>query len=177
MNCSPWFALYVKPRHEKKVTQMLQGKGYEAFLPTYSHGTKHHKSFDLPLFPGYVFCRFEASNRLPVLTTPGVFSIAGSGLNPEPIREGEMEGLKRMLAANVTPVPWPYMSPGQEVSLELGPLRGVRGVVVDANSGRWLVVSINLLQRSVAVKIEREFLSVRVPSVNTEENKIAPLFQ
>jgi transcriptional antiterminator NusG len=173
MNCPPWFALYVKPRHEKKVTRMLQGKGYEAFLPTYSHGTKPHKIFDIPLFPGYVFCRFEPSSRLPVLTTPGVFSIAGSGLNPEPICEHEMEGLKRMLAANFMPVPWPYMQPGQEVSLESGPLRGVRGVVVDANNGRWLVVSVNLLRRSVAVKIEREFLSVRVPSVGTEENRTA----
>jgi transcription antitermination factor NusG len=175
MNCPPWFALYVKPRHEKKVTLMLQGKGYEAFLPTYSHGAKYNKSFDLPLFPGYVFCRFEASSRLPVLTTPGVFSIAGNGLNPEPICEHEMEGLKRMLTANLTPVPWPYVLPGQEVSLEFGPLRGVRGVVVDASNGRWLVVSVNLLRRSVAVKIEREFLSIRVPPVSTEEDRTPTL--
>jgi transcriptional antiterminator NusG len=112
----------------RKSPSCFRGKGYEAFLPTYSHGTKYNKRFDLPLFPGYVFCRFEASSRLPVLTTPGVFSIAGNGLNPEPICEHEMEGLKRMLTANFTPVPWPYILPGQEVSLEFGPLR-VSGVL------------------------------------------------
>src|SRR5205085_4481438 len=63
MKYLPWFALYVKPRHEKNVALMLHGKGYEAFLPTYSHRVKYNKNFDLPLFPSYVFCRIELSSR------------------------------------------------------------------------------------------------------------------
>jgi transcriptional antiterminator RfaH len=167
----PWFALYVKPRHEKNVALMLHGKGYEAFLPTYTHRVKHNKSFELPLFPGYVFCRIDLSSRLPVMMTPGIFSIVGNGPDPEPVCEHEMEGIRRMLESGFKPVPWPYLLPGQEVSLESGPLRGVQGVVVDANNGKWLVVSVNLLRRSVAVKVEREFLSVKVPPASNPKDK------
>lgn len=162
----PWFALYVKSRHEKNVALMLHGTGYETFLPTYSHRVKYNKSFKLPLFPNYVFCRLELSRRLPVMMTPGVFSIVGNGPEPEPISESEVQAVKRMVESGLMAMPWPYVLPGQEISLESGPLRGVQGVVVDASNEKWLVVSINLLRRSVAVKIEREFVSVKVPSVN-----------
>jgi transcription antitermination factor NusG len=163
----PWFALYVKPRHEKNVALILQGKGYEAFLPTYRHRVKYNKLFDLPLFPGYVFCRLELSKRLPVMTTPGVFSIVGHGADAEPVCEREIEGIKHMLESGFMPIPWPYVSPGQEVLLEAGPLRGVQGVVVDASNEKWLVVSVNLLRRSVAVKMQREFISLRTAPVSS----------
>ncbi|MGI8959268.1 MAG: transcription termination/antitermination protein NusG [Bryobacteraceae bacterium] len=163
----PWFALYVKPRHEKNVALILQAKGYEAFLPTYCHRVKYNKSFELPLFPSYVFCRIELSNRLPVMMTPGIFSIVGNGPEPEPISENEVQGVRRMLESGFMPIPWPYVLPGQEVTLESGPLRGVQGVVVDASDGRWLVVSVNLLRRSVGVKVEREFLSVKTSSASS----------
>jgi transcription termination/antitermination protein NusG len=168
----PWFALYVKPRHEKNVALMLQGKGYEAFLPTYTHRVKYNKSFELPLFPSYVFCRIELSSRLPVMTTPGVFSIVGNGPEPEPISEQEVEAVRGMLVSGLNPVPWPFLMPGQLVLLESGPLQGVEGVVVDASDGKWLVVSINLLRRSVAVKVDREFLSVKVPSVSSKTQNL-----
>ena len=67
-----------------------------------------------------------------------------------------------MLDSGLTPVPWPHVVPGQEISLESGPLRGVQGVVVDASNGKWLVITVNLLQRSVAVKVERDFADVKV---------------
>ncbi len=171
----PWFALYVKPRHEKNVALMLQGKGNETFLPTYSHRTKYNKTFELPLFPGYVFCRIELSRRLPVMMTPGIFSIVGNGSDPEPIFEHEIEGIRRMLDSGLMPIPWPYLSPGQEVFLESGPLRGVQGIVVDSNNGKWLVVSVNLLRRSVAVKVEREFLSIKLPSASSAKYKTSSL--
>lgn len=173
MTSLPWFALYVKPKHEKNVTSMLQGKGYDAFLPTYSHRVKNNKIFELPLFPGYVFCRLDLANRLPIMTTPGFFFIVGAGGEPEPICEHEVEGIRRMLAAGLEPIPWPY-APGQEIALESGPLRGVRGVIVDASDEKWLVVSVNLLRRSVAVKLERESLSARLPAVSSG-GKEAPL--
>jgi transcription antitermination factor NusG len=160
----PWFALYVKPRHEKNVTLMLERKGYQAFLPTYRHRVKYRKNFELPLFPGYVFCRIEVSAPLPVMTTPGVFSIVGNGPEPQAISEQEIQAVRRMIDSGFMPVPWPYVLPGQEVSVESGPLQGVQGVVVDASNEKWLVVSVDLLRRSIAVKLDRECLRVQVVS-------------
>jgi transcription termination/antitermination protein NusG len=171
MNDLPWFALYVKPRHEKTVAAMLQAKGCDIFLPTYSHRVKYHKSFELPLFPSYVFCRLDVSRRLPIMTTSGVFSIVGNGPDPEAIPENEIETVRRMLQSGLEPRPWPYVLPGDELSLDSGPLKGVRGVVVDASDGKWLVVSIDLLRRSVAVKVEREFLNVKIISATKPNSR------
>ncbi len=158
----PWFALYVKPRHEKNVSAILQGKGYEVFLPTYTHRVKYNKTFELPLFPSYVFCRMEPRSPLAVVSTPSVFSIVGNREEPNPISEDEIQGIRRMLESGSTPMPWPYVLPGQEVCVESGSFKGVRGVIVDANEGKWLVVSVNLLQRSVAVRLDRDSLSLKV---------------
>ncbi|MBV9500455.1 MAG: hypothetical protein JO138_13875 [Acidobacteriaceae bacterium] len=153
VSSAPWFAVYVKPRHEKNVAAAFKYKGYEAFLPTY---TKCHryKKFQLPLFPGYVFCRAELSNTLPLMTTPGVCSIVGSGR--QPISDEEVGAVRRVAASGLTPCPWSYVPLGQEFCIESGPLRGVRGVLVDASDHRWLVVSVHLLQRSMAAKLDRE---------------------
>jgi transcription antitermination factor NusG len=167
----PWFALYVKPRHEKNVSTMLQGKGYEVFLPTYTHRVKYNKSFDLPLFPSYVFCRMEADNRLPVLSTPSVFSIIGNGQAAHPIPDEEIEAVRATLQSGETPIPWPYVRAGQQVRIESGAFKGVRALVVDGTDGRWLVVSVNLLQRSVAVRLQRECLSIKLHVTGTAGNK------
>jgi transcription antitermination factor NusG len=152
---------------------MLERKGYEAFLPTYRHRTKHRKNFELPLFPGYVFCRLDVAQRLPIMTTPGVFSIVGNGPEPEAISEQEVEGVRRMIQSGLVPVPWPYVMSGQEVSLDSGPLQGIEGVVVDASNEKWLVVSVNLLRRSIAVKLEREHLRLKVISASKAHSRTA----
>lgn len=159
----PWFAIYVKTRHEKQVAFALEGRGYEAFLPTRVKRHAYNRTFHLPLFPGYVFSRIEPSNTLPIVTTPGVVSIVGNGRSPEPISEPEIEGLKTIVKAGLRPIPWRYLSPGQEILVESGPLRGVKGVLVDARNETWVVLSINLLRRSVAVKVGRDslYLSTR----------------
>jgi transcription termination/antitermination protein NusG len=168
----PWFALYVKPRHEKNVSVMLETKGYQTFLPTYTHRAKYRKHFELPLFPSYVFCRLELSTLLPVVTTPGVFSIVGNGSEPEAISEEEVQAVRRLIASG-SPVPWPFVRPGEQVSVESGPLQGVQGVVVDASNEKWLVVSVDLLRRSVAVKLDREFLDIKVISSTSSQSKTA----
>jgi transcription antitermination factor NusG len=157
-----WFAVYVKNRHEKQVMLTLGSKGYEAFLPTYSRIHENRKRFDIPLFPGYVFCRFDTSSPLAVLTTPGVFSIVSNGCIPAPIPDGEIEGVRQLSGSQLGPRPWPY-SPGDTVYVQSGPLSGLDGVVVHDNHETWLVISIHLLQRSVAVKIERN--SVSAPNI------------
>ena len=175
VNFLPWFAVYVKYRHEKIAALALRCKGYESFLPTYVKVHRVSKKFELPLFPGYVFCRLEASNTLPVLTIPSVLSIIGTGRHPEPISELDMEGIKRVVASGLTPCPWPYVSKGQELRVTSGPLRGIQGVVVDASNERWLVLSIHLLHRSVAVKVERESISLDTISTATIASDPAPI--
>jgi transcription antitermination factor NusG len=154
----PWFAIYVKNRHEKNVALSLNGKGYESFLPTYVKVDRDSKKYDLPLFPGYVFCRFEVQNTFPVVSIPGVFSIVANGSRPSPICDSEIEAIKRTLATRMVVRPWPYVAAGQQVSMKSGPLQGLEGVVIDETHHKWLVLSLHLLQRSVAVKVDRVYL-------------------
>ncbi|MDQ2775337.1 MAG: hypothetical protein M3Y57_10550 [Acidobacteriota bacterium] len=163
--CHPWFAIYVKARHEKSIATALDGKGYETFLPTYRRPQKSSRQFDLPLFPGYVFCRFELSDTLPVVTTPGVFTIVGNGRFPQAVSEEEIGGVRQMVRSGLSPCPWPYAAPGNQIFLTAGPLRGLRGVIVDASNEKWLVVSVDLLRRSIAVKVERDSVDLTSESV------------
>lgn len=153
-----WFAIYVKTRHEKNVALALNSKGYEAFLPTYSRFDERRRKFELPIFPSYVFCRFETFTPLPILTTPGVFSIVSNGCVPAAIPQAEIEGVRRLAEIEAPPRPWPYLPPGQTVCLNSGPFRGIQGVVLDDSNEKWLVLSVHVLRRSVAVKIDRASL-------------------
>ena len=155
LNSPPWVAIYVKHRHEKSVAQNLQGKGISSFLPLYSQRNGSGKSFDLPLFPGYVFCQLEMQNSLAVRSTPGVFTIIGNGGGPAAIPESEINRIRQTVSSKLAVQPWPYTSIGDEVYLKSGPLRGIRGVVVNDTHSQWLVLSVHLLKRSVAVKVER----------------------
>jgi transcriptional antiterminator NusG len=162
--CLPWFAIYVKARHEKSIAIALEGKKHEAFVPIYRRLRKGSRQFDLPLFPGYVFCKLELSNTLPVLTTPGVFAIVGNGRSPQSIPEEEIGFVRQMVRSGLYPCPWPYLAaPGDQILLTAGPLRGLSGVIVDASNEKWLVVSVHLLRRSIAVKVDRD--SVELKSV------------
>src|SRR5437764_10707980 len=95
--CTPqWFALGVKPRYDKAVARMLENKGFEPCLPLYKKRHRYGarcKVSELPLFPGYVFCRFNVLTRLPILTTPGVTQILGTGNTPIPLSENEIVSL------------------------------------------------------------------------------------
>jgi len=169
----PWYALYVKSRHEKQVASILSGKGYESFVPTYRSKTKSGKVFELPLFAGYVFSRFDRVITLPVISTSGVFSIVSNGGGPERIPEMEIDGIKKMLLTGMSPFPCPYLAPGQSVYIAEGPLKGLTGVVVTGSSDRWLVLSVHLLHRSVAVKLDRASLSHK--AISTSQSRSAAL--
>lgn len=154
----PWFAVYVRPRHEKNVLAILGSKGYEAFLPLYTRRAKYGKKFDLPLFPGYLFCRFDSRATYPILTTAGVLSILGQGGRPQAVPVEDIRSVRTVVQSGLTPVSWPYVSPGEQICLDCGPLRGARGIVLDIRDKKWLVISIEILQRSVAVKLELDSL-------------------
>jgi transcriptional antiterminator NusG len=162
-----WFALVVKPRHEKAVSTMLEDKGYETFLPlyrqrhTYSRG--RFKVVELPLFPGYVFSRFDPWLRLPILTTPGVFYVVGVGRTPAPLDDQEIESLQIVVKAGHCAQPHPFLEAGQRVRITDGPLTGVEGVLVYEKQSPRLVLSITLLQRSVRAEVDREHVTSLSP--------------
>jgi|SRR5579862_401605 len=155
-----WFALRVKSNREKIVADALKGKGYEEFLPLYRsrrRWTDRFQDIDLPLFPGYVFCRFDVQYRLPLLTIPSVVQIVGIGKVPYPVDNAEIAAIQTLVASGFSVQPWPFLEVGHRVRIEEGPLRGVEGLVTDIQGAGQLVVSITLLQRSVAVAIDRRW--------------------
>lgn len=157
----PWFGVRVRSNCETVVAAALRGKGLEEFVPMYSarrRWSDRIRTVRLPLFPGYVFARFNPAARLPVLSTPGVVNILGFGANPVPIEEGEIASIQSLLRSGFAAEPWPFLRVGQRVRLLGGPLQGVEGVVVDLKQGCRLIISISLLQRSIGVEIERDWV-------------------
>lgn len=152
-----WYAVMVKSRHEKWVAAALKGKGYVEYLPLYQkrHYTgKRMRTTQLPLFPNYVFSQFDAHDRLPILTIPGVFAIVQSAGQLAGIEESEIDAIRRLCESDRELSPWPYGAPGSAVEVVEGPLAGVRGTLVSSKSKYRLVVSVNLLHRSVSVEID-----------------------
>jgi len=153
-----WFALRVKFRHEKTVSQALRGKGYTEYLPLYRGRHRSGGRFqdvDLPLFPTYVFCRFDPLRRLPILMTPGVFCIVGTSVEPSPVNEEELSTVRHLIASGLHAEPWPFLQVGDPVYVEEGVLRGTHGTLQRLKNEYRLVISVTLLQRSVAVEIDR----------------------
>lgn len=153
-----WHALVVKARHEKAAEQVLSDKGFDTFLPLcvrrhYYAGRR--RDFNLPLFPGYLFCRFHPETMMTVLSTPSVVQVVGIGRTPVPIDETEVESL-RIAAAAVTLSPHPFLTVGRRVRIVSGPLAGVEGIVIQMKDALRLVLSITMLQRSVAVELRHE---------------------
>src|SRR5262249_7810691 len=137
------------------------GKGYESYLPVYRTRRKwsdRSKSLELPLFPGYLFCRLDVQNRLPVLTTPGVLSIVGAGKNLIPVSDREIEAIRTIERSGLPLFPWPELAVGSKIVIEDGPLKGLEGVTIEIRKKHHLIVSVPLLQRSVSVEIERDWV-------------------
>ena len=156
----PWYALRVQSRFGSLASITLRGKGYEEFFPLYQSQRRWSdrlKQLDLPLFPGYSFCRFDLSDRNPILTTPGVIGIVGIGKVPAPIDLDEIEAVRLILRSGLAAQPWPHLRVGSKVYIERGPLVGLEGIVTNTDKVYRLIVSVSLLQRSVAVEIDREW--------------------
>ena len=155
-----WFAVRTKPRSEKVVAAIAQSKGLEPFVPLYQcrrRWSDRFKSVDLPLFPGYVFCRLNPEYRLPVLTIPGVLHFVGLGKIPAPIEDTEIAAIQNALRSGLLAEPWEYLEVGQRVRIEEGPLSGLEGLLVEVRKKHRIVVSISLLKRSMAIEIERHW--------------------
>jgi transcription antitermination factor NusG len=156
----PWFALRVRSKHERISAEHLRYRGYEEFSPTYKTETQwsdRKKTADRFLFPGYVFCRLNPNDRLPVLTTPGVVGLVGPG-GPSPIPDLEIERIRLITGSGLLVTPWPFLEVGQSVVLERGPLAGLEGILEEVDKGLRLVVSISLLRRSVSTEVDRNWV-------------------
>jgi transcriptional antiterminator NusG len=150
----PWVALQVRPKAEKIAAQHLGLRGFEYFLPTWrpSYGSDK-ASVEMPLFPGYVFCRFDMSATARMVATPGVSRIVSFDGEPAYIDEREIAAIRQTIASGQYVLPLTDFVPGTNVVIVDGPLRGVRGVVLRLHEKRFLVVSLSLLGRSVAVEM------------------------
>lgn len=157
---SAWYAIRVKSNRERITAQGLEGKGFEVCLPRYSateRGSVSSKA-EAPLFPGYVFSRFDPHQRLPILTIPGVVHIVSFGGVPQPVEEAEMVTLLEVLKSGLPVVPHPTLPEGEAVYLKAGPLAGLCGIILSHKGEARFVVSVTLLQRSVAVEVDRTWV-------------------
>ncbi len=158
----PWYALRVQSGREKFVASFLRSKGYTEFLPLYRakcRWSDRHKEVERVLFPGYLFCRFDPQDRLPIITTPYVISIVGAGKTPIPIEEAEVEAISVVALSGLETEPWPFVGAGDRVLLTDGPLSGLEGILVEVKKRCRLVVSVTLLQRSVAVELDGNWIA------------------
>ena len=157
-----WYGIHVKSRCEHRASQELSDRGFEAFLPVQRvkrRWSDRSKTVELPLFPGYLFCRFELSRRFRILNAPGVARIVGAGPNPIPISEAEIHSIETLVSSKTALVPWPFLQKGQRVRIDHGPLAGVEGIVARSEDGRSrVVVSVTMLQRAVAAEIDRDWI-------------------
>jgi transcription antitermination factor NusG len=165
-NTDKWFALQVRTRWESSTALLLSGKGYPTLLPTYKANKRSNgrlREISAPLFQGYVFCRFDAQQRLPVLVTPGVISVVSSGRVPLPVDEAEIAAIETVVSSGIQAEPWPYLELGQKVRIESDALRGLEGILINFKGNQRIVVSVSLLRRSVALEIDRCCVSPVVP--------------
>jgi len=159
----PWYALSVKHQHERAVRSALEFNGFEALAPTYRarrRWSDRVKEVDLPLFTGYVFCRFEFAERVRVMDAPGVARVVEFGGAPAEISETEIAAIRAVMDSKLPVRPWPYLKLGDRVRVEHGPLRGIEGTLLrQVVRERWqLVIGVEMLQRSLAVELEPEMV-------------------
>jgi transcription antitermination factor NusG len=158
---SSWFALRVRPKHERAAAISLRRRGFEEYVPLQRvrrRWSDRVKELDAVLFPGYIFCRFPGHDRLRVLNSPSVESIVGFGKTDIPVDDAEIEAVRKLVASGMPLAPWPFLRIGQNVAIESGPLAGVRGVVLRDQDSWRVVVSVEALDRSLAVVVDRDMI-------------------
>lgn len=156
-----WFAVRVKSNCELTVAQAFSARSLEYCLPLRKlrrRWSDRFKMVEFPLFPGYVFCRFDRGRRAAVLSTPGVLHVVSFGGVPTPLDAEEMAGVLAIAASGLPAESWPYLKTGQKVMIDEGPLAGVPGIVCGAKSHCRLVVNVTLLQRALSVELESDWV-------------------
>ncbi len=154
-----WYALQIRPRYESMAATLLKNKGYDILAPVYHsirRWSDRTKCLEAPLFPGYIFCQFDprARSDAPVVKTPGVIKILGFSNKPTPLDEVEIESVRIATESPFSPRPHPYVHAGARVRIVAGPLAGVEGILIKHNKRDALVISVSMLNRSIAVQVD-----------------------
>jgi transcription antitermination factor NusG len=152
-----WYAAYTCARHEMKVAEQLVRRSVEHFLPLYQsvRQWKDRKvRLQLPLFPGYVFVRLALRDRLQAMQVPGVAKLVGFNGVPATLPQEEIEAVRIGLANGVCAEPYPYITVGRRIRVSAGPLAGLQGILVKRKKTARIVVSVELIQRAMAVEID-----------------------
>jgi len=152
-----WYATYVCSRHEKQVLSQLQERNISCFLPVYRSVRRwkdRRKELELVLFPGYVFVHIDLKDRLRVLQLPSVVRFVSFNGHPAPLQDSEIEVLAKGLASGIRAEPHPYLKAGHRVRVRSGPLAGAQGILVRRKDKFRVVLSIDLIMRSVAVEVD-----------------------
>jgi transcription antitermination factor NusG len=152
-----WYAAYTCANHERRVADQLAGRGVESYLPQYDSVRKwkdRKVHLQLPLFPGYVFVHLALQNRLKVLQVPGVACLVGFAGRPVAVPEEEFSRIREFLQKGLRAEPHPYLEAGRRVRVRSGPLEGMKGIVVRRKNGNRLVISLELIQRAMAVDLD-----------------------
>jgi transcription antitermination factor NusG len=152
-----WYAAYTCARHEKYVSRQLQDRAIENFLPTYRsvrHWKDRRKEIELPLFPGYVFIRLLNDDRIRVLEIPGVVRFVSFNGKPACLQSSEIESLRNGVGNGIHAEPHPYLKVGQRVRVKYGPLAGTEGILLRKKDHLRLVISLDLIMRSIAAEVQ-----------------------
>ncbi|HLY63851.1 MAG TPA: UpxY family transcription antiterminator [Terriglobia bacterium] len=163
-----WYAIYTRHQHEKTVARFLSDKGFETFLPVLTvvrRWKDRTKELSLPLFPCYVFLWGTLRRRIEIVTTPGFHSFVGFGDQPVSIPQEEIEAVRQALTSGSSVEPYPFLRYGDRVRINSGPLEGIEGILLRKKNTYRLVLSVELLEKSVAVEVDA-YLVERVPSRN-----------
>src|SRR6266566_8789955 len=153
---SAWYAAYTRARHEKHVSRQLQDRAIESFLPTYRSVRRwkdRRKEIELPLFPGYVFVRLASDDRIRVLQIPGVVRFVSFSGKPARLENGEIESLRNGVVNGIQAEPHPFLKVGQRVRVKHGPLAGTEGILLRKKDRLRLVISLDLIMRSIAAEV------------------------
>jgi transcription antitermination factor NusG len=159
IDLEPWYAIRTKSRHEKTVCKQLETDDLEVYLPIvqqFRQWSDRSRLIDLPLFPGYVFVRIPhfASKKVQVLRKPGVIGFVGNERGPASISDDELNGVRLLLANRVPYASHPYLKIGQRIRVKDGVLRGLEGILLRVGSKNGLLVSIDLIQRSLVIQLQ-----------------------
>ena len=154
-----WFAVQTRSRHEKMAARQLQAQGFATFLPLsveMRQWSDRRKVVEMPLFPGYVFLQmvYLPEQRLRVLTTEGVVNFVGVHSQGVPIPDKQIEDIQTLLTAKVPFESYPFLKVGQRVRIRSGSLEGIEGILVRQESDRRLVISVELIQQSVSIRLQ-----------------------
>jgi transcription antitermination factor NusG len=152
-----WFAAYTSPRHEKHVSQQMQHRGIQNFLPLYKSIRRwkdRRKELELPIFPGYLFVRMALRERVSVLQVPGVVQLVSFQGRPAPLPDAEIDMLRGQLAQSGRLQPHPFLTVGRRVRVTNGPMTGMEGILTRKKEKLRVVLSLELIQRSVAVEVD-----------------------